>query len=151
MRYGLPAVERAMKMQEIVLRAMSGTISWLQAADILGLSPRTVRRWRARYERQGYDGLLDRRHGRAWGRRGALGGGGRAVRLSRERAAGARGDAALQRCAPGPPGRGPGGEPSAAGPPSAAPGAPGVCRRDAAPRWQSACVAGPGAGRAPDA
>src|SRR3989304_1344767 len=58
MRYGLPAVERAMKMQEIVLRAMSGTITWLQAADILGLSPRTVRRWRARYERQGDGGPL---------------------------------------------------------------------------------------------
>ena len=36
MRYGLPAVERAMKMQEIVLRAMRGTITWLQAADMLG-------------------------------------------------------------------------------------------------------------------
>jgi hypothetical protein len=39
MRYGLPVVERAMKMQEIVLRAMSGTISWLQAADLCGTEP----------------------------------------------------------------------------------------------------------------
>ena len=85
MRYGVPAVERAMKMQEIVLRAMSGTITWLQAADILGLSPRTVRRWRARYERQGYDGLLDRRHGRPSARRVPLEEVERVLRLYRER------------------------------------------------------------------
>ena len=85
MRYGLPAVERAMKMQEIVLRAMSGTISWLQAADILGLSPRTVRRWRARYERQGYDGLLDRRGRQPSSRRVPLVEVARVLRLYRER------------------------------------------------------------------
>ena len=85
MRYGLPAVERAMKMQEIILRAMSGTITWLQAADILGLSPRTVRRWRARYERQDYDGLLDRRHGQPSARRVPLAEVERMLRLYRER------------------------------------------------------------------
>lgn len=85
MRYGLPAVERAMKMQEIVLRAMSGTITWLQAADILRLSPRTVRRWRARYERQGYDGLLDRRGRQPSPRRVPLTEVERVLRLYRER------------------------------------------------------------------
>ncbi len=85
MRYGVPAVERAMKMQEIVLRAMSGTITWLQAADILGLSPRTVRRWRARYERQGYDGLLDRRGRQPSPRRMPLAEVERVLRLYRER------------------------------------------------------------------
>jgi transposase len=85
MRYGLPAVERAMKMQEIVLRAMSGKITWLQAADILGLSPRTVRRWRARYERQGYDGLLDRRGRQPSLRRVPLAEVERVLRLYRER------------------------------------------------------------------
>jgi transposase len=30
-------------------------------AEVLGLSPRTVRRWRWRYEQYGYDGLFDRR------------------------------------------------------------------------------------------
>lgn len=85
MRYGVPAVERAMKMQEIVLRAMSGTITWLQAADILGLSPRTVRRWRARYERQGYDGLLDRRGRQPSARRVPLAEVERVLRLYRER------------------------------------------------------------------
>jgi hypothetical protein len=35
------AVERAMKLQEVLMRALSGTLTWLQAADILG--------WRARF------------------------------------------------------------------------------------------------------
>src|SRR5262249_46312132 len=38
-----------------------GQLTWLQAADILGRSPRSIRRLRLRYERYGYDGLLDRR------------------------------------------------------------------------------------------
>jgi transposase len=59
--YPAAAVERAMKAQEVLLRAMSGEFSWLQAAEILGLSPRSMRRWRARYEAHGYDGLFDRR------------------------------------------------------------------------------------------
>jgi transposase len=69
MLYGPTAVERAMKIQEVILRAMSGTLTWLQAADIIGCSPRTMRRWRARYDRTGYDGLMDRRHGRPSPRR----------------------------------------------------------------------------------
>ena len=40
---------------------MSGELLWLQAAEILGLSPRSMRRWRARYAVRGYDGLYDRR------------------------------------------------------------------------------------------
>jgi hypothetical protein len=31
------AVERAMKRQEVIMRALSGTLTWLQAADILGM------------------------------------------------------------------------------------------------------------------
>ena len=54
-------VERAMKLQEIILRALSGSLTWLQAADILDLDPRTVRRWRARFEANGALGLYDRR------------------------------------------------------------------------------------------
>jgi transposase len=50
-----------MKVQEVVMKAVSGEITWLRAADILGMSPRTVRRWRYRMEQRGYDGLLDRR------------------------------------------------------------------------------------------
>ena len=36
--YPAPAVERAMKVQEVILRAMSGEFAWVQAAEILGLS-----------------------------------------------------------------------------------------------------------------
>ena len=59
--YPAPAVERAMKVQEVILRAMSGEFAWVQAAEILGLSARSMRRWRARYEEHGYNGLYDRR------------------------------------------------------------------------------------------
>jgi transposase len=55
------ALERAMKVQEVILRAMSGEILWMQAAEIIGISDRSMRRWRQRYEDHGYDGLFDRR------------------------------------------------------------------------------------------
>jgi transposase len=64
MTYTRAAVERAMKVQEVILRALSGRQSWLQVADVLGVSPRTVRRLRWRYEQYGYDGLLDHRRRR---------------------------------------------------------------------------------------
>jgi len=57
------AVERAMKVQEVILRAMAKKITWLQAAHIAHLSDRQMRRLRWRYETYGYDGLLDRRRG----------------------------------------------------------------------------------------
>jgi transposase len=50
-----------MKIQEVILRAVSKQITWIQAADIIGVSARTMRRWRYRYEQYGYDGLFDRR------------------------------------------------------------------------------------------
>lgn len=83
--YGPSAVERAMKVQEVLLRAMSGQLKWLQAADILGWSPRTVRRWRHRYEQRGYDGLFDRRRGRPSPRRAPLVEVERVLHLYRER------------------------------------------------------------------
>src|SRR5215470_5071740 len=61
MAYPVGAVERAMKVQEVILRALSGQLTWLQAADILGRSPRSIRRLRLRFQRYGYDGLVDRR------------------------------------------------------------------------------------------
>ncbi len=36
---------------------------WWQAAEIIGISDRSMRRWRERYEESGYDGLFDRRRG----------------------------------------------------------------------------------------
>ena len=59
--YGPTAVERAMRIQEVILRATSGEITWMKAAHIIGCSDRTMRRWKTRYEKRGYDGLLDRR------------------------------------------------------------------------------------------
>ena len=61
MAYPQAAVGRAMKVQEVILRAIDGKLSWVQAADILGYSPRTIRRIRWRLQHYGYDGLLDRR------------------------------------------------------------------------------------------
>ncbi len=55
------AVERAMKVQEVILRAIDGRLKWYQAAEILGISDRQMRRWKRRYEQWGYDGLFDRR------------------------------------------------------------------------------------------
>src|SRR5215813_9540289 len=61
MAYAPGAVERAMKVQEVLLRAIAGQLTWIQAAEILGCSPRTIRRFRWRFEHDGYDGLFDRR------------------------------------------------------------------------------------------
>jgi transposase len=57
-------MERMMKVQEVILRAMAGRLKWWDAAEILGVTDRTMRRWRQRYEEHGYDGLYDRRKGR---------------------------------------------------------------------------------------
>src|SRR5881296_15148 len=62
--YTQAAMERAMKVQEVILRAMAKKITWWQAAEIIGISDRQMRRWRERYEAFGYDGLFDRRHGK---------------------------------------------------------------------------------------
>jgi transposase len=59
--YSKAAVERMMKVQEVILRAMAKKITWWQAAEILGISDRQMRRWKQRYEKDGYDGLYDRR------------------------------------------------------------------------------------------
>jgi Homeodomain-like domain len=48
---------------EVISKAMSGTIKWLDAAIILGVSPRQIRRLQRRYECFGKEGLLDGRRG----------------------------------------------------------------------------------------
>src|SRR5262245_4773418 len=61
--------ERTMKVQEVILRAMAKKITWWQAAEILGISNRTMRRWKWRYEHDGFKGLLDGRKGKpSWKR-----------------------------------------------------------------------------------
>lgn len=61
MGYASAAWERAMRMQDVILRALSGQIHWFQAAEILQMTPRNLRRWRERYEQWGYNGLVDQR------------------------------------------------------------------------------------------
>ena len=46
--YTQAAMERAMKVQEVILRAMAKRITWWQAAEIIGISDRQMRRWRER-------------------------------------------------------------------------------------------------------
>jgi transposase len=50
-----------MKIQEVILKAMSGKLKWWEAAEIIGVSDRTMRRWRQKYQEHGYTGLWDRR------------------------------------------------------------------------------------------
>jgi transposase len=57
------AVERAMKLQDVMLRAMAKRITWYQAAEILGISCRQMLRWQTRFKHEGYEGLYDRRRG----------------------------------------------------------------------------------------
>ena len=67
--YPEAALERAMKVQEVILRAIGKRITWWQAAEIVGISARQMRRWKRRYEVWGYDGLYDRRRGKPSPRR----------------------------------------------------------------------------------
>jgi transposase len=67
--YSEAAVERAMKVQEVILRAVAKEITWIQAAEILGVSPRHMRRWKEKYEQFGFHALFDGRRGRASPRR----------------------------------------------------------------------------------
>ena len=83
--YPRAAVERAMKVQEVILRAMAKKITWWQAAEIIGLSDRQMRRWRERYEARGYDGLIDRRRGRPSQKRVPMEQAERVLALYRER------------------------------------------------------------------
>src|ERR1700688_5111223 len=62
--YSRAAMERAMKVQEVMLQAMAKKITWFQAAEIIGISDRHMRRWRARYEEGGFRGLFERRRGK---------------------------------------------------------------------------------------
>jgi len=53
-----------MKLHDVLLKAMAKKIHWWEAAEIIGVTDRTMRRWRERLERDGYSGLVDRRKAR---------------------------------------------------------------------------------------
>lgn len=52
-----------MTRKEVILKAIEKKISWIQAADILGISARQMRRLKKRWEEHGYGGLRDKRSG----------------------------------------------------------------------------------------
>jgi transposase len=56
---------QAMTRKEVLVKAIEGRISWVAAADILGVTPRHMRRLRQLYETTGYDGLVDHRAGKS--------------------------------------------------------------------------------------
>ena len=61
-----------MKVQDVLLKAMAKKIRWWEAAEIIGVGDRTMRRWRERLEEHGYSGLADRRKGKPSEKRVAL-------------------------------------------------------------------------------
>ena len=78
-------MERAMRVQEVIVRGLSGALTWLQVADILGRSPRSIRRMRWRFEQYGYDGLYDGRRAKPSPKRAPVAEVERILRLYRER------------------------------------------------------------------
>src|SRR3954466_5991032 len=50
-----------MKAQEVILKAAAGKLKWWEAAEIMGVTDRTMRRWRERLNEHGYSGLWDYR------------------------------------------------------------------------------------------
>ena len=63
---------RLMKFEEVYGRTTARLLSQAEAAEVLGVSERTFRRWRDRYEAEGAEGLYDRRLGRVSARRAPL-------------------------------------------------------------------------------
>jgi predicted ArsR family transcriptional regulator len=63
-QYSVAEMEQMMKVQDVLLKAMARKITWWAAAEILGVTDRTMRRWREKLERDGYAGLADRRTGK---------------------------------------------------------------------------------------
>ena len=68
-QYSATETERMMKLQDVLLKAMAKKITWWEAAEIIGVTDRTMRRWRERLEKGGYSGLVDRRKGKPSDRR----------------------------------------------------------------------------------
>ncbi len=60
---------RLMKFEDVYGNTHRGELSQSEAAEILGMSERTFRRWRDRYDADGAEGLYDRRLGKVSARR----------------------------------------------------------------------------------
>jgi transposase len=57
-------MERMMKLQDVILKAMAKKLSWIEAAEIAGMSVRSMQRKRQAYIDFGYTGLADHRRGK---------------------------------------------------------------------------------------
>jgi hypothetical protein len=57
-------LERMMKLQDVILKAMAKKITWIDAAEIAGMSVRNMQRKRQGYAEYGYTGLSDHRKGK---------------------------------------------------------------------------------------
>src|SRR5215472_11002176 len=55
---------RAMTRREIITKAIAKRLSWIQAAEIIGIKPRQMRRIRWRVEHYGLEAVMDQRGGR---------------------------------------------------------------------------------------
>jgi len=53
-----------MKLQDVILKAMAKKLSWIEAAEIAGMSVRNMQRKRQAYNEYGYTGLFDQRRGK---------------------------------------------------------------------------------------
>jgi transposase len=60
-QFSTAETERMMKAQEVILKAAAGKLKWWEAAEIMGVTDRTMRRWRERLNEHGYSGLWDYR------------------------------------------------------------------------------------------
>ena len=83
-QYSAAEMERMMKLQDVLLKAMAKKITWWEAAEIIGVTDRTMRRWRERLEADGYSGLVDRRKGKPSDKRVPLATAEEVLRLYRE-------------------------------------------------------------------
>jgi transposase len=65
-------MERMMKAQEVISKSTAGKLNWWEAAEIMGVTNRTIRRWRERLNEHGYSGLWDYRKRRLSPKRVAM-------------------------------------------------------------------------------
>jgi len=56
--------ERMMKLQDVILKAMAKKLTWVEAAEIAGMSVRNMQRKRQAYIDHDYNGLFDQRRGK---------------------------------------------------------------------------------------
>ena len=55
---------KAVTRKEVIVRAIAKELTWIQAAEICGITPRHMRRLKEYYQRHGYRGLVDGRGGK---------------------------------------------------------------------------------------